>query len=51
MDGALNSTNISSLNLNRQGDYYVSSNYENAKSRVDMDIQMGVGSLTIDIQK
>ena len=51
VDGALNSTNISSLNLNRQGDYYVSSNYENAKSRVDMDIQMGVGSLTIDIQK
>jgi hypothetical protein len=31
----------------RQGDYYISPGYDEAKARVDLDIDAGVGNITI----
>jgi hypothetical protein len=51
MNGALNKTNFGELNWTKQGDYYQSQNYDDAASRIDMDVNMGVGKLTIEIAK
>lgn len=45
MDSALSATNIGDLNLISQGDYYISSNYDTANVKIDMDISMGVGNI------
>ncbi len=45
MDTALSSTNIDDLGLVKDGDYYTSTNYDTAKVRIDMDIDMGVGNI------
>lgn len=50
MDGALNNTNLKDLNWNRRGNNYVSPNYDSAESRIDMDVDMGVGKFTVIIQ-
>lgn len=51
LDTALTKTNIDSLNLSKEGDYYVSSNYEEASTKLDFDIDMGVGKVDFKIIK
>ena len=45
LDTALTETNIGDLNLNRSGDYYVSSDYEQANTKLEFDIDMGVSKV------
>lgn len=51
LDTALTKTNIDNLNLSKEGDYYVSSNYEEASTKLDFDIDMGVGKVDFKIIK
>lgn len=50
LDTALTKTNIDNLNLSKEGDYYVSSNYEEASTKLDFDIDMGVGRVDFKIK-
>lgn len=50
VDGALNNSNLNDLNWNRQGKYYVSPNYDSAESKINMDINMGVGRFNVVVQ-
>jgi Domain of unknown function (DUF5668) len=45
LDAALTKTNIDDLNLNKSGDYYISSNYEEANTKLEFDIDMGAGKI------
>lgn len=45
IDSALSKTNIDDLDLNKNKDYYISPNYENASVKLDLDIDMGVGKI------
>ncbi len=48
-DGALNSSNIDSLALTKLGDgNYISNNYEEAKVKFEIEVDMGVGSFEIN---
>lgn len=47
MDGGLNKSNFEELNWVKNGNYYQSRNYDYAANKIDMDIDMGVGKLTI----
>lgn len=49
LDGALNGTNLGELGWSKQGDWYVSPNYDSASSKIDMDIDMGVGSFKVNV--
>lgn len=49
LDGALNSTNLDSLELIKtDSGEYISKNYDNAINKYEMDIDMGVGSFEIN---
>lgn len=50
VDGVLNNTNLNNLNWLRQGEYYVSPNYDSAENKINIDIDMGAGSLNIDVK-
>lgn len=50
VDGALNNSNLNDLNWNRQGKYYISPNYDSAESKINMDINMGVGRFNVVVQ-
>lgn len=50
LDGALTATNIDDLNLNKLGDYYISSNYEDANTKLEFDIDMGAGAIDFEIR-
>lgn len=43
VSGALKSTNLDRLNLLRRGSDYISPNYETAKNKVDVDLNLAVG--------
>lgn len=45
MDSALSNSNIKDLNLISRGDYYISHNYDDANTRINLDIDMGLGSI------
>lgn len=45
MDMALSSTNINDLDLIHKGDYYISPNYDDANVVINLDIDMGLGSI------
>ena len=45
MDTGLTSSNIEDLGLTDNGDYYISSNYDSADVKINMDIDMGVGKI------
>ncbi len=47
MDGALNNTNFISSGFTKSNDVYLSPNYEDSKYKIDMDIEIGVGSFNI----
>ncbi|MPW24605.1 hypothetical protein GC105_02205 [Alkalibaculum sp. M08DMB] len=47
-EGALNSTNISNLNLIKEGSTYTSKNYEEADSKYNINVKMGLGDFTIN---
>lgn len=49
MDGALNETNFDELGWEKIGNYYQSPNYDEAASKVEMSVDMGVGKLNINI--
>jgi len=50
MDGALNKTNFDELGLEKRDAYYYSHNYNQAEVKFDIDVNMGVGKLTIELQ-
>lgn len=50
MDRALSKINIDDLNLTRLGDYYISSNYEDANTKLEFDIDIGVGKIDFKIK-
>ena len=45
MDIALSDTNINDLNLIHKGDYYISQNYDDANVVINLNIDMGLGSI------
>lgn len=49
MDGALNGSNLKDLGWEKQGHYYTSPNYNDASSKIDMDVNMGVGNFHVNI--
>jgi len=50
LDTALTKTNIDDLNLTKSGDYYLSSNYEEANTKLEFDIDMGAGKIDFKIK-
>jgi len=48
MNGAINSTNFGSLGWKKNNGYYTSPNYSQADSKIDFDVNMGVGSFKIE---
>jgi hypothetical protein len=50
MDGALIGNNLRDLGWNRENNYYISPNYNNAENKIDLDIKMGLGSMNIKTQ-
>jgi len=51
LDAALTKTNIDDLKLNKSGDYYFSPNYEEATTKIEFDINMGVGKIDFKIKQ
>ncbi|MDP4092962.1 MAG: DUF5668 domain-containing protein [Bacillota bacterium] len=49
MDGALNSTNLKNLGWSRNGKYYTSPNYDSAANKINIEVDMGVGSFNINV--
>ncbi len=49
LQGALSATNLDELGWARVDDYYVSPGFDEALSRVDLDLKMGVGNLELEI--
>lgn len=45
--GGLSSIDVDQTRFTRQGDLYLSPDYEDAEYRADIDVQVGVGSVTI----
>jgi hypothetical protein len=43
----LSSVNIDSMRFPRQGDIYISSDYETAANKLDLEIRTGVGSVDV----
>jgi len=50
LDTALTKTNIDDLNLKKSGDYYLSTNYEEATTKLEFAINMGVGKIDFKIK-
>jgi len=50
LDAALTKTNIDDLNLKKSGDYYLSTNYEEATTKLEFEINMGVGKVDFKIK-
>ncbi|MFZ7131757.1 MAG: LiaI-LiaF-like domain-containing protein [Eubacteriales bacterium] len=51
LDGALNSTNLSSLGLNHTDGFYISDNYDTAETKYEFDVSMGLGKFNINYNK
>ena len=45
--GGLSSINADQARFQRMGDYYQSPDYDTAANKADIDVQMGVGSVTV----
>lgn len=50
MDGGLNSTNFDGSNWEKRDGYYFSRGYEEASVKIDMDVDMGVGKLSVNFK-
>lgn len=48
IDGALNSKSFNNVGVTKDGDYYVSQNYDTAASKIDINCSMGFSKITID---
>ncbi|MFZ5990011.1 MAG: hypothetical protein ACOYWZ_23185 [Bacillota bacterium] len=48
VDGWLNSTNFNNIDLEKQGDYYKTSNYDEAENKIEIDVDIGAGDLEIN---
>lgn len=49
--GALSKTDLNDFNWIKDGEYYISSNYYQAKSKIEIKIKMGVGKLDVNMIK
>ncbi len=47
IDGGLYSKDFNGLSLHKDGNYYISENYDEAISKINMDIDMGVSNLQV----
>lgn len=47
VDGAANSTSFKDIDLDRDGQYYYSKNYDKALNKIDLNIEIDAGSLKI----
>jgi len=50
LNGIMKKTNLSGLGWVKEGDYYYSQNYQDAKSKINFDINVGVGKLDIIVR-
>ncbi|MDF2547961.1 MAG: hypothetical protein K0R93_2859 [Anaerosolibacter sp.] len=50
LDGALKDSNLKELGWNNQEGVYLSPNYEDAEKKINIDMDMGAGSLDVHIQ-
>ncbi|MBS4535501.1 hypothetical protein GOQ29_07685 [Clostridium sp. D2Q-14] len=48
LDGALNSTNLDEIKLNKEGNHYISDNFNDVSSKYDINIEMGLGNFKIN---
>ncbi|MFZ7121015.1 MAG: LiaI-LiaF-like domain-containing protein [Eubacteriaceae bacterium] len=48
LEGALNSTNFDSIELNKNGNKYLSSNYDESQTKYIINIEMGLGKFEIN---
>lgn len=48
LQGALNSTNFDSIELNKNGNEYLSSNYNKSQTKYNINIEMGLGKFEIN---
>lgn len=48
-DTALTSNNFNKLGLVKQGNVYISSNYSTAETRLELELEVGVSSITIEL--
>ncbi len=48
-DTALTSNNLNKLELVKQGDVYTSSDYSTAETRLDLELEVGVSSVTVEL--
>lgn len=49
VDGIMSKKNLDYLGWEKTGGYYISPNYNSAGNKVDIDINIGAGNLTVDI--
>jgi hypothetical protein len=49
LDGIMSKKNLDDLGWEKTGGYYISPNYNSAGNKVDIDINIGAGNLTVDI--
>lgn len=50
MKTALCSANLSGLGWTKQGQYYISPNYDSASSKINMELDMGAGKFDVNMQ-
>jgi hypothetical protein len=51
IDGLVSRENLDNLGWKRQDKYYFSPNYFNSKNKINIDIKLGVGKLSVDVIK
>lgn len=49
LDGGMNNTNLSNLGWSQNGNTFESPNYNNAKSKINMDLKIGVSKVNFDL--
>jgi len=50
LDGELNANNLDDLGWTKSDNYYISPNYEQARTKIDCDINLSVGNLDVGIR-
>ncbi|HHV98272.1 MAG TPA: hypothetical protein GXX36_01660 [Clostridiaceae bacterium] len=49
--GMFNSNDLGNLNWKEEDGYYISPNYDEALSKINVDISMGIGQLSVEVKK
>lgn len=49
-DGVFSNSNINGLDFDREGDIYISKNYDTSKIKINFDVDMGAGSFNMNVK-